>query len=87
MDVTGKSFDECLALAKKKVEENYGLQGHTRQWLASHIDSYNDQKNRVTLYALEGSPPKGYILAKRGQMQQQILAMDLNMKKLKEYLF
>lgn len=34
-----------------------------RKWiLAGHADSYGGIQNRVSFYALEGSPPRGFII-------------------------
>ena len=38
-----------------------------RRWLrAGHVDSYEGESNRVEFWALEGSPPYGFIIFRVG---------------------
>lgn len=36
-----------------------------RNWLVTNLQCYDDSAYEVRLYVLEGSPPRGYILADR----------------------
>ena len=59
------SIEDRIALAKNHVRKSFAgdLDG-TREWLESEPpDSYGDEQYRVRLWVLEGSPPKGYVLA------------------------
>jgi len=57
-----EDVDELIERAKKIVESWDG--NHARLWLcANPDDSYDDSRYRVVLYVLEGSPPRGYVLA------------------------
>lgn len=50
--------------AKLRVEKNYSCKPGDRRWLAgSPPDSYESETYRVELLVLEGSPPKGFVLA------------------------
>jgi len=57
-------MDKLIEKAKRLAEEWYGCSAGKRQWLeAEPPHSYGDPSYRVRLFVLEGSPPKGYILA------------------------
>lgn len=60
--VEDRNIENLIKKAKKIVVDNYGHTEPERKWLSSTIDSYGDSENRITLYVLEGSPPKGYFL-------------------------
>lgn len=49
--------------AKERVVVAYERTISTqRRWLIAHLDSYDSFSNRLTLYALEGSPCKGWVV-------------------------
>ena len=59
------SIEDLIAKAKNHVRKSFAgdLDG-TREWLeAEPPHSYGDEQDRVRLWVLEGSPPKGYVLA------------------------
>ena len=50
--------DQAIARAQSIVEtEDDGPQN--RRWLKSFIDPYNNERYRIELYVLEGSPARG----------------------------
>jgi hypothetical protein len=60
------SMDELIKKAKDCVEKRWpGVE--ERPWLeAEPPDSYKDPFWRVRLFVLQGSPPKGFVLANYG---------------------
>ena len=58
-------FKKYIAEAIRKVEESYPG-SEKRPWLKTNLDSYQSESNRVTLYVLEGSPCKGYVIVNYG---------------------
>lgn len=59
-----EKMEEMIQKAKQKVISAYERSGITqRSWLeASPPDSYSNKAFRVTIFVLEGSPCKGYII-------------------------
>ena len=60
-----KTVEELIEKAKRKAEKAYDPQEkHKREWLeAEPPHSYRSKGYKVKVFVLEGSPPKGYILA------------------------
>jgi hypothetical protein len=58
-------FVECVNKAKQYAEDRYGCGSCPREWLSSELMSYDDSKYRVETHVLEGSPPKGCVVADR----------------------
>jgi hypothetical protein len=57
-------METLVVKAKRLVERWYGCQPGDRRWLESQPPhSYSSSDYRVRLYVLEGSPPKGYVVA------------------------
>ena len=55
-------MEKAIKKAKKYSEQNGGNEG--RRWLEATPEySYNDDRYMVKIFVLEGSPPKGYIVA------------------------
>lgn len=64
-----------ISKAKQKVVEAYERSLETkRKWLETHLDSYGNFSNRISLYALEGSPIKGMVIVNHGR--GLVLAFD-----------
>ena len=60
----GITHEEFAALARLAVERAYGASAGERPWLsASPPDSYHDPDQRVSVAVLQGSPPKGLVVA------------------------
>ena len=83
-----KEIIKLIEKAKIRVENKY--EGHIlkgerskRNWLKTHVDSYEGKSNRVTFLVLEGSPPKGYVIINPGH--GLILALDCQLNKLHTY--
>ena len=56
-------FEDLIEKAKQRVSETYGG-GIEREWLeCSPKTSYGRSDYKVSLFVLQGSPPKGYVLA------------------------
>ena len=54
--------------AKKKVIKAYeGREYSDRAWLETHVDSYKEDRHRIQLIVLEGSPVKGYVIVNYGR--------------------
>ncbi len=58
-------FAECVNKAKQYAEDRYGCGSGSREWLSSELMSYDNSKYRVETHVLEGSPPKGCVVADR----------------------
>lgn len=57
-------MEKLIEGAKQLVEKWCGCHLGDRQWLEAEPPcSYGNRSYRVRLFVLEGSPPKGYILA------------------------
>ena len=70
------SREKAINAAKALVVRHYGDTG--RQWLVgSPPDSYTDPDYRCELHVLEGSPPKGYVIA-LGMDVGAIIAMSFD---------
>ena len=59
-----EELEKLIEKAKEKVEKDYDPHGLCkRQWLeATPPNSYRSKEYKVTVFVLEGSPPKGYII-------------------------
>ena len=56
-------IDKARALERAMAKAN----PDGRRWLrAGHVDSYEGESNRVEFWALEGSPPRGFIIFRVG---------------------
>jgi hypothetical protein len=77
-----KGRDEAIQLARKRAEHNYGVVSGERQWLISTApDSCGKPEYHVEVQALEGSPPKGYVLAvSRSSTHGTAIAYDCGLK-------
>ena len=54
----------AIAKARAAVEKSYRAKPGDRKWLVGGPpDSYNDPHYRTEVHVLEGSPPKGYVVA------------------------
>ncbi len=57
------TLQERVELAKRGVEQAYGARPGERRWLVGLTPpSYEDTHYEVSLFVLEGSPPKGFVL-------------------------
>jgi hypothetical protein len=75
------SLDQIIEHAKRIVEVAYGCQPGERRWLeSSPPNSYKESRWRVQISVLEGSPPKGYVLA---CSESAVLAIDCSGQVLK----
>jgi len=50
-------FEKLILKAQRRLWRD------ERKWLVTNLECYNDSTYEVRLYVLEGSPPRGYILA------------------------
>ena len=61
-DLRFVAFVDLIDKAKRfiisRVED-----GDERKWLSANVDSYETSTQRITLFVLEGSPPRGYVIA------------------------
>lgn len=81
---TEKRMEENIRKAKEKVITTYEHSKVTwRKWLEASLDSYRTADHRITIFALEGSPVKGYVIANFGT--EKVIAFGNDDKKLKTY--
>ncbi|GIK23660.1 MAG: hypothetical protein BroJett005_30740 [Ignavibacteriota bacterium] len=73
-------MEQLIEQAKRLIEKKFDP---GRKWLEASLDSYNADSNRVTLFVLEGSPAKGYIIANYGT--KQVIAFDYYGRKRRTY--
>ncbi|OFV66809.1 MAG: hypothetical protein SBU_000102 [Candidatus Syntrophoarchaeum butanivorans] len=80
-----ETMKKLIEKAKRVVVRRYeGKDETSRAWLrASPPDSYEEDNYRVELWVLEGSPPKGYVLASHGI--GQVKAFDWSLRCIKTY--
>ncbi len=61
------NLEERVEAAKRGVEHAYGAKPGERRWLIGVTPpSYGDTEYEVSLFVLEGSPPKGFVLVYAG---------------------
>jgi hypothetical protein len=57
-----KKFEEMVEGGKTRLM-NLCADGKERKLAEVHFDSYGGPRDRIALFVLEGSPPRGYLLA------------------------
>lgn len=74
-----EAMAEQIIKAKAKVVRAYG-KDIGRRWLeATPEDSYNNEAHRTTLFVLEGSGPKGFVLAHYSRGQVKAFGLEMNL--------
>jgi hypothetical protein len=75
-----ETMESLITKAKRAVERQRLArcgEAPTRRWLEATPDhSYRDERYRVTIYVLEGSPPRGYVIASWGANRVKAYAGD-----------
>jgi hypothetical protein len=79
-------MNKCIEKAKQKAEDHYN--GHNvgvkRNWLeATPEHSYGNEDYKATMFVLEGSAPKGYVIA--NYSYGVVKALDMAFKTLATY--
>ena len=78
-----------LTLAQAHVTASLLREERGRKWLkAQSVDSYGDPSNGVEFYVLQGSPPRGFVIAWRtfpGTGYGRAVALDGRGNRLKEF--
>ena len=82
-----KTRAEALKKARARVETAYGAKPGEREWLVGNSpDSYESENYRTEIHVLEGSPPKGYVVAASyNDCQGSATAFSLYMERLGAY--
>ncbi|GAN34101.1 MAG: hypothetical protein DYG83_03405 [Candidatus Brocadia sp. AMX2] len=73
-------MEQLIEQAKKLIAKRWD---EGRKWLETSLDSYGDKSYRVSLFVLEGSPAKGYIIANYGM--GRVTAFGCDGTRLKTY--
>jgi hypothetical protein len=61
--IEAKSKEDAIAKARAYVERLYCCKAGDRKWLVGVApDSYTNERYRVEIHVLEGSPAKGYVV-------------------------
>lgn len=83
-------IEQLIEEAKFKVIKHRGIKdcinkeiNYKRRWLHTELTSYHDKQYDIELFALEGSPIKGYVIVNR--VCRYIIAYDLFGKILKKW--
>lgn len=74
----------ALARAKQAVERAYGCKPGERRWVKGGVAAAYGEETTV-VYALEGSPPKGYVLLLLDA--QIVTALGVQSKVIKQWCF
>lgn len=77
------NLEEHIELAKRAVERKYGAKPGERRWpIGTTPPSYDDTEYEVSLFVLEGSRPKGFVLVYAGH-NGHVLALDNGFKRIR----
>lgn len=84
---TLKTYKEAITKARACVEKHFGRKSGVIPWRVSTVDPFGEDDYRAELHLLDGTPPKGFVVAVRFNhgADGKVIAFDLLMTRLAEW--